>query len=130
MKLVVLNVDIIGIAVSMWKHHNFETTFTYDDVMNIQYSIGKGFRYRERALSMSVNVYFGPIRTNTPCATPNHGPGISKVEIYYSIQTYYFTENWLIYEESWKKEAKKYFILQNISIPTIWSLLFMTHATN
>ena len=37
------NVDIKGITVSMWKWHNFETIFTYIDVMNIQDSIGKFF---------------------------------------------------------------------------------------
>ena len=40
------NIEIIGISVSTWKYNNFETTFTYDDVLNIQYYIKKGFWYR------------------------------------------------------------------------------------
>ena len=35
------NVDTLGITVHMWKRHEFETIFTYNDVMNIQYVIGK-----------------------------------------------------------------------------------------
>ena len=46
--------------------HEFETIFTSNDVMNIQDRIGKGFGSRERAYSMGVNDYFGPIRTNIP----------------------------------------------------------------
>ena len=66
---------IIGITVSMWKQHNFETIFTSDDVLNIQYAIGKGFGYRETAYSMVVIECFCPLRTNTPHETPNYGPG-------------------------------------------------------
>ena len=41
-----LNVDIDGIIVYMWGKHEFETIFTYNDIMNIQYGIGKGFGSR------------------------------------------------------------------------------------
>ena len=34
---------ILDIAVSMWKHHDFETIFTSNDVMKVQYVIGKIF---------------------------------------------------------------------------------------
>ena len=37
------NVDILGITVSMYKQHNFETIFTSNNIMNIQYAIGKVF---------------------------------------------------------------------------------------
>ena len=37
------SVEILGVKVSMLKQHDFETIFTYNDVMNIQYDIGKGF---------------------------------------------------------------------------------------
>ena len=37
------NVDILGITVFLSKQHNFETIFTSNDVMNIKFSIGKGF---------------------------------------------------------------------------------------
>ena len=69
------NVYIVGITVYIWKQHSFETIFSYDDVINIQYSVGNGFSYRERAFYMVVNSYFGPIRTNIPYATPNYIPG-------------------------------------------------------
>ena len=59
----------------MWKQHDFETIFTYNDVMKIQDNIGKGFGSREIAYSMGLNAYFGPIRTNILHATPNYGPG-------------------------------------------------------
>ena len=36
------NVDKIGITVSMWKQHDFETIFTSNDVMKIQDAIGMG----------------------------------------------------------------------------------------
>ena len=32
-------VGILGITVSMWTLHDFETIFTYNDVMNIQDAI-------------------------------------------------------------------------------------------
>ena len=41
------NSYIIGITVSIWKQHNFETIFTFNDVLNIQYDIGNGFGYIE-----------------------------------------------------------------------------------
>ena len=53
--------------------------FTYDDVINMQVFIGKGFGYRERSLFMGVNYCFGPRRTNIPHATPNYWPGQSKL---------------------------------------------------
>ena len=40
------NFDTVGIAVSMWKKHESETIFTYNDVINILYGIGNGFGYR------------------------------------------------------------------------------------
>ena len=55
--------------------YNFETIFTSDNVMNIQYGIGKGFGYREISLYMEVNIYFPPRRTHIPHATPNYGLG-------------------------------------------------------
>ena len=78
------NVDIIGIIVSMWKRNDFETIFTSNNVMKIQYTIGKGFGYQERAYYMGVNDYFSPIIKNIPHATPNHGPVKSRFEIDYS----------------------------------------------
>ena len=35
------DVDILGISVSMWKNHGFETIFTSNFVINIQDVIGK-----------------------------------------------------------------------------------------
>ena len=49
--------------------------FTYDDVINMQVFIGKGFGYRERSLFMGVNYCFGPRRTNIPHLTPKYVPG-------------------------------------------------------
>ena len=40
------NVDILGIKTSTWKQHDFETTLTYNDVMDIQDEIGKVFESR------------------------------------------------------------------------------------
>ena len=37
------NVDIVGINVSILKRNDFENIFTFNDVINIQYSVGKGF---------------------------------------------------------------------------------------
>ena len=65
----------------MWENHDFETVFTSNDVMNIQYGIGKVFSSRERAYSIRVNDYFGPILKNIPHATPNYGPRKSKFEV-------------------------------------------------
>ena len=87
------NVGIIGISVSMRKQHNFEIIFTSEDVLNIQYAIGKGFGYRERTFSMGVNYYFGPIRTNRPHASPNYETGQPKFEIDYYRQKYFSPEN-------------------------------------
>ena len=44
-----INIYIIGNAVYVWKKHNFETIFTSDDVLIIQYDIGNRFGYRDRA---------------------------------------------------------------------------------
>ena len=40
------NFNIIGITVSICKVHNFEAIYIYNDVMNIQYSVGKVFGSR------------------------------------------------------------------------------------
>ena len=40
------NFDTLGIALSMWKCHDFETILTSNDVMNIQYDIRKEFGSR------------------------------------------------------------------------------------
>ena len=37
------NVDILGITVSMWKQHDFETILNFNDVMNIQVAIVNAF---------------------------------------------------------------------------------------
>ena len=71
----------------MWKKHNFETIFTYDDVMNIQDAIGKGFGSIEIAIYVRLNDYFDPIIINRPRANPNYGPGQSKFQIDYYRQT-------------------------------------------
>ena len=42
----------------MWKVHDFETIFNYNDVMNIKDYIGKGFGSQERAYYMGVDAYF------------------------------------------------------------------------
>ena len=68
------NVYIDGIVVSMREKHYFEAILTSNDVMNIQYEIGKGFRSREIAYYTGVNDYFSPRWTNIPHATPNYGP--------------------------------------------------------
>ena len=54
--------------------HEFETIFTYIDVMNIQDVIVKRFGSREIGYSMRVNPYFGP-RKKIPHTTPNYGRG-------------------------------------------------------
>ena len=80
MKLVVnLMLKIIGITVYMWTQNIIKSIFIYDNVLNIQYTIGKGLGYRERESSMVVNFYSGPIRTKKPHATTNCGPGKSKL---------------------------------------------------
>ena len=66
------NVEIKVITVSMWQWHDFETILTSNDVTNIQNSIGQVFASQERAYSMWLNSYFGPIRKNIPHATPNY----------------------------------------------------------
>ena len=53
------NVYIIIITAYMWKYHDFETIFTYNDAMNIDGVIWKWYGYQERAYSMRVNAYFG-----------------------------------------------------------------------
>ena len=67
----------------MYKWHNFEIIFTYNDVLKIKYAIGKGFGYQERVYSMRVNDYVCRRRTNRPHETPNNEPGKSKFEIDY-----------------------------------------------
>ena len=39
------NFGTIGITVSMWKRHDFEDIRIFNNVMNIQDAIGKGFGY-------------------------------------------------------------------------------------
>ena len=39
------NIDIIGIIVTLWENYNFETIFTSDDILNIQYAAGKIFGF-------------------------------------------------------------------------------------
>ena len=90
------NDGILGITVSMWKRHGFETIFTSNDVMNIKYTIGNVFGSIERACYMGVNAYFGPRRTNIPHSTLIYEPGKFKFKIYYYRQKYCFPENWLI----------------------------------
>ena len=46
----------------MWVKHEFLTIFTSNDVVIIQYRIGKGFGSIEISLSMEVNDYFGPMQ--------------------------------------------------------------------
>ena len=53
---------------------------TSDDVLNIQYAIGKGFGSKEKALSMVVNYYPPPRRANTPHETTKYGNGQSQGE--------------------------------------------------
>ena len=60
--------------------------------MNIQNGIGKGFGSRERAYSLVVNAYFGSKKINRPHTTPKYGPGKSKFEVNYYIQTYCYPE--------------------------------------
>ena len=76
----------------MWEFHEFETIFTSNDVMNIQYAIGKLFGSRERSYSMEVNVYFVPIITNRLHETSNYGPGKSRFEVDYYRQIYFSRE--------------------------------------
>ena len=65
------HVDTIVIKVSIWRRNYFETIFTYDDLVNIQYAIGKVFGYIERAYSMLEKKKCHK-RTNIPHATPNY----------------------------------------------------------
>ena len=58
----------------MWKYHDFETIFTCNDVMNIQYAIGKKFGSTEISYSVGVNACFFPKLTNRPDTTPKYGP--------------------------------------------------------
>ena len=68
------NYYIIVITLYMWGKHNFETIFTFNDVINIQYAIGKGFGYCERSYYVGVNAIFFPRITNIRYAPPNYGP--------------------------------------------------------
>ena len=85
------NVYTICIILYTRKKHIFKTIFTSDHVLNIQDDIGKVFGYIERESYMGLNDSFSPRRINIPHATPNYGPGKSKFEIDYYIQTYCFT---------------------------------------
>ena len=62
------HVDILDIAVSMWKGDYFENIFTSNNVIHIQDYILKGFSYIERSYSMGLDAYFFPGRTNTRCS--------------------------------------------------------------
>ena len=42
----------------MLKQHDFETIFTSNDVMNIQYAIGKEFGSIERSYYIGVDAFF------------------------------------------------------------------------
>ena len=53
--------------------HDFGIIFTSNDVIKIQYAIGKGFVYQERSYSMVVNGYFIPRIINRPHATHKYG---------------------------------------------------------
>ena len=66
--------DMLGITVSIWKKNDFESIFTSNDVMNIQYGIREGFGDRERVYYIDVNNHFGPRRTNIKYAIPNYVP--------------------------------------------------------
>ena len=124
------NVDILGITVSMWKQHDFETIFNSNNIMNIQYTIGKGFGYRERADYMGVNDYFGPMITNIPHATPNYGPGKSIFGIYHYRQTYCSPEKLSRIVGKSEKQGQGVMYYPKISILNTWSLLVMKHVTN
>ena len=76
----------------MWEKHKFETIFTYNDVMNVQYVLVQGFGSREIEHSMGINAYFGPRRTNRPHATPNYGTRKSRFEVDYYRKTYFSPE--------------------------------------
>ena len=65
---------------------------------------------------MGVNAYFVPRKTNITHATPNYGPGKYMFNIDNYRQIYCFQKNYLIYEESWKKQVKNIFILQKIQL--------------
>ena len=98
--------------------NGFETILTSNDVMNIQYGIGKRFRSRERAYYMGANDYFGPIRNNRPHATPNYNTGKYKFEVDYYRQIYCSPKKKLISEKNFKNKAKKQCILLKVSIIT------------
>ena len=95
------NFDIIYIKFSKWKKHNFETIFTSIGAINIQYGIGNVFGSIERAYSMGVNYYFGPIWKYILHAKPNNGPEKFKFEVYYYRQEYMFLQkDWLVSEKN------------------------------
>ena len=101
------NVDIEGITVSMQKKHQFETIFTSNDVMNIQYGIGKVFGSRERSYYVGVNDYFGHRQTNIPHATLNYEPGKSGFEVDYYRHKYCSPGKYIISENNWTNQVKK-----------------------
>ena len=69
-----LNVDILGIIVYMWKRNDFETILTSNDVLNIQDTPGKRFGSIEIPYYLGLNAYFGPRIPNRPYSTPNYWP--------------------------------------------------------
>ena len=79
---------------------------TSNDVMNIQYEIGKGFGCRERSYYMGLNASFCPIRKNIPHAPPNYGHGKSMFEVDYYRQTYFSPEKLLILEKNDKRSSR------------------------
>ena len=59
----------------MWKHYDFEAILTSNDVLKIQYAIGKGFGSIEREYCIGVNASFVPKRTDRPYTSPTNGTG-------------------------------------------------------
>ena len=54
------NVVILGITVSMWKHHEFENVLTPNNVINIKYATGKVFGYKEISHYMGIMINLVP----------------------------------------------------------------------
>ena len=75
--------------------------------MNIQYQIGKKFGSREIAYYIFVNAYFGPRLTNRPHAKTKHGPGKSKFEVGYYIQTYFYPKTLFHIRKKLKKQGQE-----------------------
>ena len=98
--------DIIGITVSIWKQHDFETIFTSKYVMNIKCAIGKGFQFRDKVYSMGVNVYFGMIRKNRPHITPNYTPGNLSFKLTIKDMHIVLQKKYLISDKNLKKWSR------------------------